>query len=132
MQSDSKESPEGRRAIGASVESRLREWLVRAGLRQITQENFNSSDQFVTALAGVSRNITLGDKVGQIDAEVEQDTGRASRRRVAIGAKLQVHEKARIYSNFELSNSLLALTGTSNNQKSEALTMGVELSLIHI
>ncbi len=130
VQSDSKESPEGRRAIGASVESRLREWLVRAGLRQITQENFNSSDQFVTALAGVSRNITLGDKVGQIDAEVEQDTGRASRRRVAIGAKLQVHEKARIYSNFELSNSLLALTGTSNNQKSEALTMGVETSVL--
>lgn len=130
VQSDSTVNPEGRRTLSALVESRLREWLVRAGLKQITQEDFGSSDQFVTAIAGVSRNITIGDKVGQIDAEVEQDTGRASRHRVALGAKLQVHEKARVYSNFELSNSLLALTGTSNNQKSEALTLGVETSVL--
>ncbi len=130
IQSDSTDSSEGRRSFSAMLESRLRDWLVRAGLRQVTQEDFAGKDSFVTSLLGVNRKISIGDKVGSIDAEIEQDTGKASRRRVTVGGKLQVHEKAHVYSNYELSNSLLTLGGVGNNQESETLTLGVESKLL--
>ena len=130
LKSDSLVNGEGRQTIGAQIESRLHQWLVRAGLRQVTQEEFARSEDFVTAVLGVNRQITIGDKSGQFNAELEQDTGRASRRRVKVGGKLQVHEKARVYSNYELSNSLLALSGVSNSQRTELLTMGVESDVL--
>lgn len=130
LKSDSLISGEGRQTIGAQIESRLRQWLVRAGLRQVTQEEFSRSEDFVTAVLGVNRQFTIGDKSGQFSAEVEQDTGRASRRRVKLGGKVQVHENARVYSNYELSNSLLALSGVSNRQKTELLTIGIESDVL--
>lgn len=130
IESDSTDSGEGRRTLGAVLETRLREWLLRAGLRQITQEDFSSRDQFVTSVLGAGRKINIGDKLGRVDAEYEQDTGKGSRRRVTLGAKLQVHEKVHVYSNYELANSLLALNGGSNNQRSEALTLGIETSVL--
>ncbi len=128
--SESTQGDEGRRSLSALLETRLREWLVRAGLRLISQEDFAGEDNFVTSVLGAGRKINIGDKIGRVDAEYEQDTGKGSRRRVTLGAKLQVHEKAHIYTNYELANSLLALNGGSNNQRLEALTLGVETSVL--
>lgn len=130
LQSESLITEDSRTSLGAQVESRLRKWLVRAGLRQVSQQTQSRSDDYLTAIFGVNRQLTLGEKSGQVSAEIEQDTGSASRRRIQLGGKLQVHEHARVYSNYELSNSLLALAGVSNDQKTEVLTMGVESDLL--
>ncbi|OED42422.1 hypothetical protein AB833_07235 [Chromatiales bacterium (ex Bugula neritina AB1)] len=130
VQSESTSTNEGRRSFSALIESRLRKWLVRAGLRQVTQEDFSGKDSFVTSVLGVNRKISIGDKIGSVNAEYEQDTGTASRRRVSLGGKLQVHEKTHVYSNYELSNSLLALGGIGNNEKSETLTLGIETKVL--
>ncbi|MEM7255795.1 MAG: hypothetical protein AAF404_00240 [Pseudomonadota bacterium] len=130
LHSGSLVSDDKRTSLGAQIESRLRNWLVRAGLRQVTQETPGRSDDYVTAILGVNRQLTFGDRTGQVNAEIEQDTGSASRRRLQVGGKLQVHEHARVYSNYELSNSLLALAGVSSDQKTEVLTLGVESDLL--
>jgi uncharacterized repeat protein (TIGR01451 family) len=130
LHSESLASTDSRTSFGGQIESRLRNWLVRAGLRQVTQEDLSGSDDYVTAILGANRQFTLGDRSGRFNAELEQDTGRASRRRLSVGGKLQVHEHAHVYTNYELSNSLLALAAASNNQKTEVLTLGVESDLL--
>ncbi len=130
LHSGSLVNSEKRTTVGAGLETRIRDWLVRAGLRQVSQQNVSGTDDYMTVILGSNRQIMFGGRPGQINVEVEQDTGQANRRRVQLGAKLQVHEHARVYSNYELSNSLLALAGVSNNQKTEVLTMGVESDVL--
>jgi uncharacterized repeat protein (TIGR01451 family) len=130
VNSDSTATKESRTSLSALVESRFRQWLVRAGLRQVTRDDANADETFVTALIGADRRFVLGGRSGSVRAEYEQDTGLASRRRVTLGGKLQVHEKVRLYTNYELANSLLGLNGLSFDQRSESLTMGVESTVL--
>ncbi len=130
VKSDSTVTDESRTTFSALLETRLRQWLVRAGLRQVSRDDATSDDSFLTTVLGVDRKFLLGGRNGSVRAEYEQDTGLSSRRRIALGAKVQVHEKVRVYSNYELANSLLGLTGVSFDQKTESLTMGVESSVL--
>jgi len=119
-----------RTTLSALLETRWRQWLVRAGLRQVDRDDSIASENFLTTIIGADRKFVIGGKNGSFRTEYEQDTGQASRRRVTLGAKVQVHEKVRVYSNYELANSLLGLTGLSFDQKTESLTMGVESSVL--
>ena len=130
VNSESTVTDERRTTFSALVEKRLRKWLVRAGLRQVSRDDAAADDSFLTAVLGADRKFVLGGKSGSVRAEYEQDTGLASRRRVALGAKVQVHEKVHVYSNYELANSLLGVTGLSFDQRAESLTMGVESSVL--
>ena len=130
VNSESTVTDERRTTFSALLEKRLRQWLVRAGLRQVSRDDAASDDSFLTAVLGADREFILGGKSGSVRAEYEQDTGLASRRRVALGAKVHVHEKVRVYSNYELANSLLGVTGLNFDQRAESLTLGVESSVL--
>ena len=130
VKSDSTATDESRTTLSALLETRWRQWLVRAGLRQVDRDDSIASENFLTTIIGADRKFVIGGKNGSFRTEYEQDTGQASRRRVTLGAKVQVHEKVRVYSNYELANSLLGLTGLSFDQKTESLTMGVESSVL--
>jgi len=130
VRSDSGANNERRTALSALAETRLHRWLVRAGLRHVIRDDATADESFLTAVLGVDRKFLVRGKNASVRAEIEQDTGLASRRRVTLGAKAQVHDKVRVYSNYELTNSLLGFSGLSFDERAESLTMGVESDIL--
>ena len=75
VNSESTVTDERRTTFSALLEKRLRQWLVRAGLRQVSRDDAASDDSFLTAVLGADREFILGGKSGSVRAEYEQDTG---------------------------------------------------------
>ena len=119
-------SGDERTAASAVVETRIKDWQVRAGVRQNSTKTDGDRDNFVTSLLGVRRKFSLFGKSGQSDVEYEQDVGSSDRRRIAASAKLDLHDDVTGYTRYELSNSLLGLAGLSSELESDYFTVGVE------
>jgi len=117
---------EKRTSVSAVVETSLAAWELRAGLRRIAVSTAANDERFLTTILGARRKFKLLGKPAQTDIEYEQDTSDTERRRVAVGSKVQLNEKNRVYANYEISNSLLGLGGTSGDLRSESFTTGVE------
>ena len=119
-----------RRSLSALVETHIKDWQFRAGLRQISERTGNGDEDFLTAVLGLRRKFSIFSKSAQTDIEYEQDTGLASRRRLAVGAKLNLHDHVRAYSNYELSNSLVGFGGLFGDLETESFTLGVESDIL--
>ena len=129
-QSRSSDLDDERFSLGASVETTIKDWKARAGLRHINQDSAGDKDSFVTSVLGASRRFEVLGKSGQADFEYEQDLSQASRQRVAAGAKLALHKDVDGYARYELTDNLLGLTSLSGDFVSESLTIGVESKLL--
>lgn len=119
-------SGDERTAVSAVVETRVKDWQVRAGVRQNSKKTDGDRDNFVTSLLGVRRKFSLFGKSGQTDLEYEQDLGSSERRRIAASAKLNLHDDVTGYMRYELSNSLLGLAGLTSELESDYFTVGLE------
>ena len=115
-----------RLVAGAALETSIKEWRARAGLRQIKQESADETDSFTTLLLGGSRKFNFRGKPGQADIELEQDLGRLSRTRVSAGTKLALHDDVDGYARYEITNNLLSIASLSGDLVTESFTVGVE------
>jgi len=119
-------SGDERTAISAVVETQIKDWQLRAGLRQNSKKTDGDRDNFLSSLLGVRRKFSLFGKSGQTDLEYEQDVGSIDRRRIAASAKLNLHDDVTGYTRYELSNSLLGLAGLTSELETDFFTIGVE------
>ncbi len=119
-----------RHTASAIIETQIKDWQVRAGLRQIEQKSDSNNEDILTTVLGLRRKFNWLGKSGQTNIEYEQDTSQAERRRIAVGAKVNLHKDVTTYSNYEMTNTLLAVGGLSADHESESFTLGVESKVL--
>ena len=117
-------------SIGVSADMKMGKATLKAGARHIKQKNSADNDSFNTVILGAKAPINIANRKGNISAEYEQDIGNTERRRVAIGADLQVHEKVKLYTKAEQINSLSGVTGLSTKNKQTTFSAGVKSNVL--
>ena len=128
--SEAMTSDELRSTLGFTIDRVLGAWTLRAGARHIRQRAGADDDSFNTALVGAERRFSLGGRTGSLYAEYEQDIGLASRNRVALGGKLQVHEHAHLYARYERQNGIYDFAGFGGQSDTQTLAAGVESDVL--
>ncbi len=117
-------------SVGVTADMRAGNITLKAGARHIRQKNSADSDNFNTVIVGAKTPLNLGKRKGNISAEYEQDIGNTDRRRIAIGADLQVHEKVKLYSKAEQINSMTGVSGLSTQNKQTTFSAGVKSNVL--
>jgi uncharacterized repeat protein (TIGR01451 family) len=117
-------------SVGVTADMKAGNITLKAGARHIRQKNSADSDRFNTVIVGAKAPINMGKRKGNISAEYEQDIGNAERRRVAIGADLQVHKKVKLYTKAEQINSMSGISGLSTKNKQTTFSAGVKSNLL--
>ena len=117
-------------SVGVTADVKTGKVTLKAGARHIRQKNSADSDSFNTVILGAKAPINIGKRKGNISAEYEQDIGNTDRRRVAIGADLQVHEKVKIYTKAEQINSMTGISGLSTKNKQTTFSAGVKSTVL--
>jgi len=117
-------------SLGVTADAKVGDVTLKAGVRHIRQKNSADSDSFNTVIVGAKTPINIAERKGNISAEYEQDIGNAERKRMSIGADLQVHEKAKIYVKAERINSLTGVSGLSEEQSQDTFSAGVKSTIL--
>jgi opacity protein-like surface antigen len=117
-------------SVGVTADVKTGKVTLKAGARHIKQKNSADNDSFNTVILGAKAPINLGKRKGNISAEYEQDIGNAERKRVAIGADLQVHEKVKIYTKAEQINSMSGISGLSTKNEQTTFSAGVKSNVL--
>ncbi|HID36509.1 MAG TPA: hypothetical protein EYP39_03910, partial [Ghiorsea sp.] len=117
-------------SVGVTADMKAGDWTLKAGARHIEQKNSADNDSFNTVILGAKTPIKIADRKGNISAEYEQDIGNAERKRMSIGADLQVHDKAKIYAKAERINSLTGVSGLSSLQTQDTFSAGVKSTIL--
>ncbi len=128
--SSSSTNGDDRHTVSALVETQITDWQVRAGLRRISQKTDSENEDILTTVLGLRRKFNLLGKSGQANVDYEQDVSQAERRRIAVGAKVNLHKDVTAYSNYEMTNTLLAVGGLSTDHESESFILGVESKVL--
>jgi uncharacterized repeat protein (TIGR01451 family) len=117
-------------SIAVTADVKTGNATLKAGVRHIRQKNSADNDNFNTVILGAKAPINLGKRKGNVAAEYEQDIGNRDRRRIAIGADLQVHEKVKIYTKAEQINSMSGISGLSTKNKQTTFSAGVKSNVL--
>jgi len=123
-------SNELRSALGIAFDRTLGAWTLRGGVRHIRQRTGARDDRFNTALLGAARRFALAGRPGSVEVEYERDIVRASRDRVSLGGKLQVHEHAHVYARYERQNGIYGIASLGSQGETRALAAGVESDVL--
>jgi len=117
-------------SIGINADIKAGDVTLKAGVRHIKQQNSADGDRFNTVILGAKTPLNLAQRNGNISAEYEQDIGNAERRRIAIGADLQVHSNVKMYTKAEQINSLTGVSGLSTKNKQTTFSAGVKSNVL--
>ena len=117
-------------SVGVIADIKAGKVTLKAGARHIRQKNSADSDRFNTVILGAKAPINIGQRKGNVSAEYEQDIGNAERKRIAIGADLQVHDKVKLYTKAEQINSLSGVSGLSTNNKQTTFSAGIKSNVL--
>ncbi|MCK5917796.1 MAG: DUF11 domain-containing protein [Cocleimonas sp.] len=117
-------------SVGITADVKTGPVTLKAGARHIRQKNSADSDSFNTVILGAKAPINIGKRKGSISAEYEQDIGSKDRRRVAIGADLQVHQKIKVYTKAEQINSMSGISGLSTKDQQTTFSAGIKSNLL--
>ncbi|MCK5896574.1 MAG: hypothetical protein KAG20_07195, partial [Cocleimonas sp.] len=117
-------------SVGVTADMKKGVVTLKAGARHITQKNSADNDSFNTIILGAKAPLNIANRKGNVTAEYEQDIGNAERRRVALGADIQVHDKVKLYAKAEQINSMTGVSGLSTKSKQTTFSAGVKSTVL--
>ena len=119
------------RSVGVTANVRLKDWTVKGGLRHIEQSKAAGDESFQTFIVGAKKAINIAGRKGSLEGEYEQDFDSTERRRIALTADMQVHEKVKVYARGERINSLSGVSGLSSTAgEQDTFSVGVKSNLL--
>ena len=117
-------------SVGVTADVKAGDVTLKAGARHIRQKNLADNDSFNTVIVGAKTPLNIANRKGNVSAEYEQDIGNSDRRRAAIGADLQVHDKVKLYTKAEQISSMSGVSGLSSAQKQTTFSAGVKSNIL--
>ena len=117
-------------SVGVTADMKAGDVTLTAGARHIRQKNSADNDNFNTVIVGAKAPINIAKRKGNVSAEYEQDIGNSDRRRIAVGADLQVHDKVKLYTKAEQINSMTGISGLSSKRKQTTFSVGVKSNIL--
>jgi len=128
--SESTTDNELRRTAGASLHKSFIDWTLRAGARQIRQRVGNQNDSFSTASIGAERRFKIGDRAASAEVDIERDVARASRNRISVGSRVQLHEHVHVNARFERQNGIYNYSSVDGRNTTDNASIGVESDVV--
>lgn len=118
-------------SIGITANLKLKDWTVKGGVRHIEQSKAAGDERFQTFIVGAKKAINIAGRKGSLEGEYEQDFDSTERRRIALTADMQVHEKVKVYARGERINSLSGVSGLSSTAgEQDTFSIGVKSNLL--
>jgi len=118
-------------SIGITANVKLKDWTVKGGVRHIEQSKAAGDESFQTFILGAKKAINIAGRKGSLEGEYEQDFDSTERRRIALTADMQVHEKVKVYARGERINSLSGVSGLSSAAgEQDTFSVGVKSNLL--
>lgn len=118
-------------SIGVTANLKLKDWTVKGGVRHIEQSKAAGDESFQTFIVGAKKAINIASRKGSLEGEYEQDFDSTERRRIALTADMQVHEKVKVYARGERINSLSGVSGLSSDaEEQDTFSIGVKSNLL--
>ena len=125
------ETDDTEQSIGVTADVKVQGWTLKGGVRHIEQDNSTGDESFQTFIVGAKRAVNVLGKKGAIGTEYEQDFDDTDRRRIALTADLQVHDKVKLYAKGERINSLTGVSGlTSSTNTQDTFSIGVKSDIL--
>ncbi|MGB1309678.1 MAG: hypothetical protein ACPG47_00635 [Leucothrix sp.] len=118
-------------SVGVTANVKLKGWTMKGGVRHIEQNKASGDERFQTFIVGAKKAINIAGRAGSLEGEYEQDFDSTERRRIALTADMQVHEKVKIYAKGERINSLSGVSGLSSSTGAQdTFSVGVKSNLL--
>ena len=118
-------------SVGVTANMTVKGVTVKAGVRHIQQSKAAGDEAFQTFIIGAKKGLNIAGRKGSIEGEYEQDFDSAERRRIALTADMQVHEKVNVYARGERINSLTGVSGLSSSTGAQdTISVGVKSNLL--
>ena len=118
-------------SVGVTADMKLKDWTLKGGVRHIEQSKAAGDESFQTFILGAKKAINIAGRKGSVEAEYEQDFDSTERRRIALTADMQVHEKVKLYARGERINSLSGVSGLSSTTgEQDTFSVGVKSNLL--
>jgi len=118
-------------SIGVTANMKLKTWTVKGGVRHIEQSKASGDESFQTFIVGAKKAINIAGRKGSLEGEYEQDFDSTARRRIALTADMQVHDKVKVYARGERINSLSGVSGLSASAgEQDTFSVGVKSNLL--
>ena len=119
---------ESEQSVGVTADANVGDWTLKAGARHI--KNTRDEEPFNTIIVGAKAPINIGKRRGNVFAEYEQDISTTERKRIAVGADLQVHDKVKLYTKAEQINSASGVSGLTKGQAQTTFSAGVRSNIL--
>ena len=118
-------------SVGVTANMKLKGWTLKGGVRHIEQSKAAGDERFQTFIVGAKKTINIVGRKGSLEGEYEQDFDTTERRRIALTADMQVHDKIKVYARGERINSLSGVSGLSSSAgEQDTLSVGVKSTLL--
>lgn len=128
--SESLSNEELRSALGLGFGYSADNWSFNGGMRHIRQRSSVDDDRFNTAIAGLERRLRIGSRSGSVNLEYEQDITRQDRNRLGLGVRMQVHEHALLYGQYESQNGIYDFSTPGAGNRTQAFSLGAETDVL--
>ena len=117
-------------SLGVTTDVRVDDWTLKGGVRHIVQHNSADNDTFNTVILGAKHPLDILGRKGHFFGEYEQDIGTASRKRIALGGDIEVHDKVKLYGRAERINSITGVSGLSSSEQQDTLSIGIKSNVL--
>ncbi|MFI0397554.1 MAG: OmpA family protein [Thiolinea sp.] len=129
--SESLSTEDQRQTAELSATTKIDDWKLKGGIRNIRQADANGEENINTAIVGVERNIKIFERNGSIKGEYEREIGGESdRQRASVGAELEVNDKTKAYIRYEQADRLSSGTLAGAVDTSNSLVAGVKTQVL--
>ncbi|MCB1619134.1 MAG: carboxypeptidase regulatory-like domain-containing protein [Thiothrix sp.] len=129
-QSESLSTDDKRQTLELSATTRLDDWKIKAGVRQIRQTDDTTDETVNTALLGLERQFDVLDRKVTAKGEYEREVGGSGRERISVGADVQLTDKTKAYLRYEQADRLGSGTLSSTVDTRNSLVAGVKSQVL--
>ena len=129
--SESLSTEDQRQTAELSATTKIDDWKLKGGVRNIRQSDASGEESINTAIVGVERNIKIFERNASVKGEYEREIGGDSeRQRASVGAEVEVNDKTKAYIRYEQADRLSTGTLAGAVDTSNSLVAGVKTQVL--